>query len=203
MRKISKCLAVAATVATLGGASVVALAQTGGPGFGPPGYGDGTPGYGPMGYGPMGFMHGRSFAGMMGGRGGPGFADPAARLEALKAELAIRPEQAAAWNAYAKAVQDSTAGMLAARRSVDFDTLRAMTWQEHQAFMAKLFDERAQSFKTMQAAATALLAALDDTQKTHALLPGLLDVGPGMMAWHDGPPWPGFGMMPWGSGGSR
>ena len=42
--------------------------------------------------------------------GGPGqtFADPA-RIDALKAELAITPAQEPAWTKYAKAVQDAAA----------------------------------------------------------------------------------------------
>jgi hypothetical protein len=200
MNRITKGLVIAASVAAIGGLGLTALAQPAGPGYGPPGYGQS--GYGPMGFGPMGFMHGRGGPGMMGGPGGFGFADPAARLGALKTELAIRPEQTAAWDTYAKAVQDNATQMQALHASVDFDALRAMDWQQHQAFMAKMFDQRAQAFKTVRAAATTLLAALDDTQKTHALLPGLTDVGPGMMGWHGGSQMGfGRGMMGWGPGG--
>jgi hypothetical protein len=65
------------------------------------------------------------------------------------------------------------------------------------------FETASQAFKAVQAAATTLLAALDDTQKTHALLPSLGNVGPGMMAWGGDAPMmgPGFGTMPWGRGG--
>lgn len=208
MNRITKRVAIAVSVAAIGGFAVAAMAQTAGPGSGPPGYGQ-------SGYGPMGFMHGRGGPGMMGGAGmmgetsmmggpgGVGFADPATRLDALKTEFAIRPEQTAAWDAYVKAVQDGAAQMRALRRGVDFDTLRAMSWQEHQAFMANMFDQRAQAFKAVQAAAATLLAALDDAQKTHALLPRLENVGAGMTGWSGGSPMPGpgFGMMQWGPGG--
>ena len=201
MNRISKGLAIAVSVAAIGGIGLAAVAQTAGPGYGPPG--DGQSGYGPMGNGPMGFMHGRGGSGMMGGPGGFGFADPTARLDTLKTALAIRPEQTAAWDGYVKAVRDGAAQMQALRGSVDFDALRAMSWKEHQAFMASMFDKRAQAFKAVQAAATTLLAALDDTQKTHALLPSLENVSPGMMAWGGDAPMmgPGFGMMPRGRGG--
>ena len=202
MNTITKTLAIAATVAALGGIGAGVMAQPAGPG------------YGPMGFEPMGFMHGQGGPGMMSGYGGgpgmmsgyggAGFADPAARLNALKTELAIRPEQTAAWDAYVKALQDSAAQMLALHNNVDFGALRTMNWQEHQAFMASMFDKRAQVFKGVQTAAATLLAALDDTQKTHALLPSLVDVGPGMMGWQGGPPFmrgAGFEMMPWGPGG--
>ncbi len=198
MNRIAKGLVIAASVAAIGGIGLAAVAQPAGPGYGPMGYGS-------MGYGPMGFMHGGGGPGMMGGWGGPGFADPAVRLDALKTELAIRPEQTAAWDAYVKAVQDSAGQMQAMRGSMDFDAMRAMSWKDLQAYLGKLHDQHAQAFKAVQAAATTLLAALDDAQKTHALLPSLVDVGPGMMAWQGGPPMMGrgIGMMsgPWGGGG--
>lgn len=66
MRKFTKGLAVAATVLAVGGVSLAAMAQMGGPGYGPRGsggYGDGPGMMGGYGYGP----------GMMGGYGmGPG-----------------------------------------------------------------------------------------------------------------------------------
>ncbi|HVC60093.1 MAG TPA: Spy/CpxP family protein refolding chaperone [Acetobacteraceae bacterium] len=195
MRKISKGLAIAAAVVAIGGVSLVAVARTAGPGYGPGGFG-------PMGYGAMGFMHGHGGPGMMGGWGGRGFADPAARLDALKTELGIRPEQTAAWDAYVKAVRDGAAQMQAAHGGIDFDKLRAMSWADMQSYMGALHDKQAAAFKSVQAAATTLLAALDDGQKTHALLPALENAGPGMMAWGGGPPMmgPGGGMMQWGSG---
>lgn len=201
MRKISKGLAVVATVIAIGGASLVAVAQTGGPGYGPMGSMHGWGGYGMMGGG-YGMMGGGN--GMMGGRGGAGFADPAARLDALKSELAIRPEQTAAWDAYAKAVRDSATQMQAIRGSVDFDKLRTMPWQEHQAYMGKLHDRRAAAFKSIQTAAATLMAALDDTQKAHVLSSELTHSGPGMMGYGGpGAMGPGHGMMSWGPNGVR
>ncbi|MDR3531145.1 MAG: Spy/CpxP family protein refolding chaperone [Rhodopila sp.] len=194
MTKISKGLAAAVAAAIIGGGSLIAVAQAAGPGYGP-------------GYGPMGFMQGRGGPGMMGGWGGAGYMrgpggpasfDPSARLDTLKTELGIRADQAVAWDAYAKAVKDSATQMQETRNSVDFGALRAMSWQEHQAYMGKLWDKRAEAFKTVQAAATKLMASLDDTQKAHALLPGLL-AGPGMM----GPGMMGPGMGPWGPSGPR
>ena len=203
MNRIAKGLVIAAAVAAIGGVGLAARAQPAGPGAGSQGYG--SPGYGPMGSGPMGAMHGQGGSGMMGGRGGGSVTDPAGHLATLKTELAIRPEQTAAWDAYVKAVQDSATQMQASRGSMDFDAMRAMSWKDMQAFMGNVHDQRAQSFKAVQEAATTLLAALDDTQKTHALLPSLVDAGPGMMGRQGGPPMMGhgFGMMSgaWGGDG--
>lgn len=210
MPKISKGLAIAATVMAIGGASLVAVAQTSGPGYGPMGYGPsgyGPMGYGPMGYGPMGFMHGPGGYGMMGGwggSGGAGFADPAARLDALKTDLAIRPEQTAAWDGYVKAMQDSTAQTQAIGGGIDFDKMRTMTWNDHLAYMGKLYDQRAGAFRAVHDAAVTLLAALDDTQKARVVLPELENFGFGMMGYGGyGMMGGGYGMMGWGPGGSR
>lgn len=187
MRKISKGLAIAVTVMAIGGASLAAVAQPAGPG------------QGPMGYGPMGFMHGPGGYGMMGGQGGwgaAGFADPAARLDALKTQLAIRPEQTAAWDAYVKAVRDSVEQTQAIRGSIDFDKLRTMSWTDHLAYMGQIHDRQAAAFKSVDAAATTLLAALDDTQKGRVALSELENFGTGMMGG-------GYGMMGWGPGRVR
>ena len=180
MRKVSKGLAIAAAVVAIGGVGL-AVAQPAGPGFGPPGFMHGPGG--------PGMMHGMGGPGV----GGPGMADPAAHLAVLKTRLGIRPEQSAVWDAYAKAAQDDATRMRTLHDSVDVDALRAMSWQEHQAFMGRMHDQQAQSFKAVQAAATALLAALDDGQKTHALMPALLHtrhggMGGGMMGMMGGGP---------------
>jgi hypothetical protein len=186
MRKISKALAIAATVVAVGGASAIAVAQTTGPS-----------GYGPMGHGMMGSMHGPGGYRPMGGWGRAGFADPSAQLDALKTQLAIRPEQTAAWDAYVKAVDDAATQMRQLRGSIDFDKLRTMSWNDHLAYMGQLHDRQAAAFKSVQAAGTSLLAALDDTQKSRVLLPRLENFGPGMMG---GGPWMmghGYEMMDW------
>ena len=229
MRKISKGMAIAAAVMAIGGGSLVAMAQTGGqgaaPGPGMMGDGPGTTGYGPggpgmMGYGPggpgmmggygpdggsgsMGFM--RGFGGYGPVHGAAGVADPAAGLDALKAALAIRPEQQAAWDGYAKAVQDVAAQMHLLHGSIDSDKLRAMTWQEHQAVMAKLFDQRAAAFKAVDAAGSTLVTALDSGQTARLLSSRLGFGGPGRLAAGGFPPCPGFGgaMMGRGPGGWR
>ncbi|MDR3533100.1 MAG: hypothetical protein P4L90_21390 [Rhodopila sp.] len=204
MRKISKGLAIAVTVIAIGGASLAAVAQTGGPGpgYGPPG--SGSPGYGPMGHGGMGSMQGWGSYGMMGAWGGGGFADPATQLDALKTELAIRPEQTAAWDAYAKAMRDAATQMQAVRGSIDFDKLRTMSWQDHQTYMGQFHDRQAAAFQSVQAARATLLAALDDTQKSR-LPPASGNFGPGMMGWYGGSPMMGrgYGMMSWGRGDVR
>ena len=199
MRKISKALAIAATVIAISGTSLVAVAQTGGPGYGSPGYG------------PMGSMHGWGGNVMMGGGygmmpgWGGGFADPASRLAALKAELAIRPEQTAAWDAYVKAETDAMTQLQAIRDSIDFDKLRAMPWKEYQAYRGQIHDRRVAVFKTIQTARDALVAVLDASQKARLLPSGPGYFGPGMMGCYGGSPMMGFGhgMMRWGPGGAR
>jgi hypothetical protein len=190
MRKITKALTIAAVVA-LGGVSLTAVAQSFGPGYGPQGYG-------PMGSGRPGFMNGPRGPGMMSGWSGPAqlrFADPAAWLGTLKTDLVIRPEQAAAWNDYAKAVQDSATQMRALRGSMDFDAMRAMPWKDLQASLGGLHDKQAQAYIAVKTAANTLLPVLDETQKTKAQaeLPGLVQAG-SRVAWRGGPPMMGRGM---------
>ena len=197
MRKISKGLAIAATVMAIGGASVVAIAQTG-PGYGPGGYG----GYG-CGYGP-GIMQGWGGGyGMMGYWGGAGFADPAAQLDAVKSDLALRPDQTAAWDDYAKAVTDGSAQLRALRDNIDFAKLRAMSWQDHWAYMGQFHDKQAAVFRSIQTARDDLLAKLDDSQKSRLLSAGPGFYGRGARGGYGGP-WmmgPGYGMMGgWGGG---
>ena len=121
---------------------------------------------------------------------------PRRGCSALKTELGIRPEQTAAWDAYVKALQANTEQMRSIHDGIDFDTMRAMSWKDMQAFMAGVHDQRAAAFKTVEAAATKLIASLDDGQKSKALLPELLHTGfgPGR---HGGPGGfgPGHGMM--------
>ncbi len=90
MSKTTKTIGFLAGVAAVGLAGAYAFAQQG-PGFGP-----GRTGMGP-GMGPGMMMKGKGP--MMGN-----FGDPASRLATLKTELGIKPEQAAAWDAYAKVV---------------------------------------------------------------------------------------------------
>ena len=188
MRKFSKGLAIAATVVAIGGASAIAVAQTG-------------PGYGPAGYGGWGCGYGNG-PGYMQGWGG-GFADPAARLDALKSDLALRPDQTAAWDAYAMAVTDGAAQMRGLRDTVDFDKLRAMSWRDHWAYMGQFHDKQAAVFRSVQTARDALLAKLDDSQKSRLLSAGPGTYGRGARGGYGGP-WmmgPGYGMMGgWGGG---
>jgi hypothetical protein len=143
MKTTTKILTTGAAVAILGAMGAYAFAQQG-PGFGP---------------GMMGMRHGM----MMGGGQGPmmgrgimgGFADPAERLEAVKKEIGIKPEQQAAWDAYSKTVQETAAALQKQRR------------------------EGPERVKT---AAETLLGTLDDAQKAKAgeILPGVAGPGPGM-----------------------
>jgi hypothetical protein len=161
MRKLTSALAIGAVIAAAGGTALVARAETSGPGVGPS------------------FMLGHMAPGMMGMRGGPqgiGVGDPSTHLAALKRDLGINPEQAAAWDAYAKVVQDSATQMLATRKGIDMDAVHSMSSQDRQAFMTKMRDQHEQAFGALKTAAETLLPSLDDAQKAKAKneLPGLV-----------------------------
>jgi len=119
--------------------------------------------------------------GMMHGDSGQTSADPA-RIDALKAELAITAAQEPAWAKYADAVQDAAASMETARESVDPDVVSKMTPADRFAFVTKRREQRQTQFGAVKAAAEELLATLDATQKAKAtdVLPGLA-LGPGQM----------------------
>ena len=194
MRTTAKFLGIgaAAVAATLLAATSHAQQGPGGPGM-MRGMGHGMM----MGHGPM--MGG----GMMGGMGGmmtDGFADPAKRLEAIKADLALKPEQTTAWEAYAKVVTDTAAEHKTMREGIDRDAVSKMEPKERQSFMEAMSKQRQASQEKVKAAAEALLAKLDDAQKTKAnrSLPGLAFAGPGAMAQHG--MGPGMGMMMHGMG---
>ena len=159
MRNITKALAICTMVAATGGVSLVAMAETSGPGSGPHA------------------MHGHMGRGMMTGMRGSG--DPSARLASLKTELDIRPEQEEAWNAYAKVMQDNSAQMQATRKQIDMTAVQSMSPQDRQGFMTGMREQREQRFATLKTAAQALLPSLDAVQKAKAQndLPGLREHG--------------------------
>jgi hypothetical protein len=176
-------------IAAVGGIGLGAMAQPSGPGYGPPCM-DGHPGHGMMGR----------------GHEGRGFRDPAAHLAALKTELGIKPGQAAAWDAYAKVVQDTAEQMTANRAKMDMNAIHAMPNKERAAFISDQMDLHDQAFAKVKAAAEALLPSLDDAQKAKAQkeLPGLAIHDHGGMRHAGMMPMMGGGMMmgPMG-GGSR
>lgn len=130
-----------------------------------------------MGHGRMGGMgHGMMGEGMTGNAG-----TPAARLEAIKAELGIRPGQTSAWDAYAKVLTEVSGERRSLRGSVDRDAVHKMEPKDRQAFRESMRTQRDASISTVRTAAEALLAQLDDAQKDKArrTLPGLVAGGPG------------------------
>jgi LTXXQ motif family protein len=199
----TKTLVIGAIAAATVFAGGFALAQSvGSDGFGPPFM---------RGKGPDGMVHGmmkgmRHGPGMMGGMDhdmGPGmmtgmgprimhgsarqnFADPA-RIDALKAELAITPAQEPAWAKYAKTVQSAAATMKTARNSVDPDVVSKMTPADRFALVTKIREQGQAQFGAVKAAAEELLATLDATQKANAnaILPGLAFGGHGASAGGD------------------
>jgi hypothetical protein len=180
MRNLTKALAIGTVLAAVGGIGVAAMAQTTGPGFGP------------------GMMMGH---GMMGGTQRQGFGNPAARLAAVKADFAITPQQNAAWDAYAKVVQDTATAMRASREKMNPDTIRAMSPQDRGTFLNAQWEQRDKAFASVKGAATTLLASLDDAQKAkaNAELPGLAARGPMGMQQGDMPMMGhGMGMGPMG-----
>jgi hypothetical protein len=131
---------------------------------------------GMSGHGP-GMMKG--MGSMMHGRGA--LADPA-QLDTLKGELGITTTQEAAWDKYAKTVQDAAAAMKTARESVDPSAVAGMSPADRFAFATKMREQGQKQFEAVRTAANELLSALDETQKAKAntILPGLA-FGPGPM----------------------
>jgi LTXXQ motif family protein len=189
----TKALVIGAIAAATVFAGGWALAQTvGSDGFGPPfmrGKGPEGMGHGMMkgmrhGMGPgmMERMHRDMGPGMMHsmgprmkqGRADQGFWDPA-RLDVLRAELAITPVQEPAWAKYAKAVQAAASAVKAGRESVDPDVVSRMTPADRFAFVSKMRAQRQTQLEAVKAAAEELLVTLDETQKATAadILPGL------------------------------
>jgi hypothetical protein len=170
MRTITKIVGLSAVAVVAGTIGWHALADT--PLAGPHGMGPGMMGMG-AGHGPMGGN------GPMGGHA----TDPATHLAALKTELAITAQQEAAWDAYAKAVEDAAASMRAQRQGVDMKAMHELSDKDRQAFMAGMREQHDKAFAGVKAAAEKLETALDDSQKAKAkeILPGLVAHGPGMM----------------------
>jgi hypothetical protein len=189
----TKALVIGAVAAATVFAGGWALAQTvGSDGFGPPfmrvkgpeGMGHGMMkgmrhGIGP---GMIGGMHHDMGPGMMHGigprmkqgRADQVFSDPA-RLDALKAELAITPVQEPAWTKYAKAVQTAARAVKTGRESVDPEVVSKMTAADRFAFVSKMRAQRQTQLEAAKAAAKELLVTLDEIQKATAadILPGL------------------------------
>lgn len=168
MRTITKFLGAGAAVAAMGLAGAYAFAQQG-PGFGP---------------GRMGMEHG-----MMGQGHGPqmgNVGDPATRLTAVKSELGIKPDQTAAWEAYAKVVTDTAAERRDHREHIDRDAVRNMQPGERQQHFSAMQSGRDQAAAKVKAAAETLLTKLDAAQqeKARSALPGLVAAGPGQGMRH-------------------
>ncbi len=166
MRKITKSIMIGTVIAAVGSIGLGAMAESSKAGYGPPCV-DGHRGHGMMGHG------GERW----------GFGGPATHLTALKTDLGIKPEQAAAWDAYAKVVRDTAAQTAADRATMDMDAIRAMPNKERAAFLSNQMDLHDQAFANVKAAAQALLPSLDDAQKAKAQteLPGLAARGLGGM----------------------
>lgn len=181
----TKALGAAATVAAVTIVGAYAFAQGG------PGMGHGR--MGGMGHGMMGHGSGP----MMGNAG-----DPTERLEAIKSEIGIRPDQTTAWDAYTKVVTEVAGERRSHRESIDRDAVHKMEPKERQAFRESMQGQRDESLTKLRTAAEALLAQLDDAQKDKArrTLPGLIAGGPGegmrhgMMGGHGQVPSMGRGM---------
>jgi periplasmic protein CpxP/Spy len=110
-------------------------------------------------------------------------ADPAARLTALKTELAITPAQEPAWSIYTKVVVDTATAQKAQHEKIDRDAVHKMEPNDRQAFRTGQQTQRQAAMATVKTAADALLAVLDEPQKAKAResLPGLVDLGAGPM----------------------
>jgi len=157
-----KFLIAGATVAALTAVTAYAIADSG--------HGRGGMGHGMGGHG-MGHGHGK----------GMGWQDPAERLAAAKTEIGIKPEQTAAWDAYAKVVTETSAERRRVRENVDRDAVHAMKPEDRQAFRDGMMKQRDEARAKIRTAAETLLAEFDDAQKAKARdsLPGLAEGGGG------------------------
>lgn len=124
--------------------------------------------------------------------GGMGAQDLTEWLGTLKGELGIKPEQTAAWEAYAKVVNETASERHKVREGIDRDAAHAMKPEDHQAFRDSMMKQRDEAQAKIKSAAETLLAQLDDAQKTKARsnLPGLAEGGYGQgmrQGMHGGP----------------
>lgn len=167
MSRKSKIIAAAAALTAVTALGAYAIAQ-GGPGMGHGRMG----GMGGMGHGKMGQGPGS----MMGNMG-----DPAARLETIKTELGIKPNQTAAWDSYSKTVTETAAERRSHREKVDRDAVQKMDPKDRQAFRDSMRGDHEKAAGKVKTAAETLLAQLDDSQKEKArrTLPGLVTGGQG------------------------
>lgn len=172
---------IASAVLLIGGWAIAQPAFQGPGGFGSPF----MHGVGPGGMGPGMMMkhmgHGMG-PGMMHGGRGMTLADPAQRLETLKKEIGITAAQEPAWSKYAKTLQDAATAMKTAREGGNREAVGKLGPQERFALMTEMREQAQKQHDAVKAAATELLTALDDAQKTKAqqTLPGLA-FGPGAM----------------------
>ncbi len=122
--------------------------------------------------------------GMM-GSGGPGMMggdwNTGTYLDGLKTQLAISPNQEAAWKNYADTVSGFGEQMQGLHQTM-YESMGTASWQERRNLMNKMLQVRQQAFATVQEAASKLMAALSPAQKAKAqsILPGLAH-GHGMM----------------------
>jgi hypothetical protein len=182
MRTTTKVLSTGLAVVAIGALATYAFAQQG------PGFSSGRMGMGP------GMMKGQGMGPMMGHMQGT-LDDPAAQLVTAKTEIGIKPEQRAAWDAYAKVVTDTATAARGHREKVSPDAIFKMDVKERQAFITQMQEQRQQNFKTVSAAAETFLAQLDDAQKAKArdVLPGLAAAGHGPGGRHGMAGGPGMG----------
>ena len=105
---------------------------------------------------------------------GAGIVDPATRLAAVKRELSMTAQQESAWETYSKAVLGAAAS-LRTQHQDQMAALHGGSTGDHNAVMARMHEQRQQTFDTIKTAAEALLGALDESQQTKAreILPGL------------------------------
>jgi LTXXQ motif family protein len=89
------------------------------------------------------------------------------RLAALKAQIAIKPEQDTAWNAYASAAKKNAEGMQATHKSM-MSGMQAKTPLERIDAHITAVEARGTLLKAMKPAMAALYEALSAEQKTKA-----------------------------------
>ncbi|MDR3435047.1 Spy/CpxP family protein refolding chaperone [Telmatospirillum sp.] len=101
----------------------------------------------------------------------PHFNDPA-QIAALKARLAIRPDQENTWNAYVKTLRDATAAL---RSSMAPDAMQSLSPEQQEAAITQMRTQQQSASQAIEKAAETLARSLTEQQRAIAqnTLPGL------------------------------
>lgn len=90
-------------------------------------------------------------------------------LTALKTQIAITPDQEAAWKIYAQTLKNASEQMQALHQNM-ISTMGAASWPARRALMDQMLQSRQDSFQTVRNAADQLMKGLSPAQQQQARL---------------------------------